>query len=277
MRRATLIELPYDSGRLNERMGRGPQVLLPALTRELTDSGVEVETAPVRLREQFVTEGNALVELQRGGVAAARSAINRGSRPIFFSGNCGPAALSAVAALGPDTTGAVWFDAHGDFNTPETSPSAFLDGMSLAVLVGDCLARLVERFDGFKPVPANHIIQVGVRDCDREEELRLGRSGIQRVGPSELAQLAPAVADLARRVSRVYVHVDVDVLDTSIGRANGYACAGGLSVEQLRAAIACVAESLPIVAASITAYDPEADESGGIGRAIPQIVKLLAR
>jgi arginase len=273
----TLIALPYDSGRFDGRMGRGPGALLASgLTEDLEGSGLEVVEREIRLPEGFITEGDALVQLQQRATTAACEAIARGSRPIFLSGNCGPAALSAIAAIGSDRSGVVWFDAHGDFNTPETSPSAFLDGMSLAVLVGDCFVALAKRFKGFAAIRPDCVVQIGVRDCDAEEEVRLERSGIHRVSAGNLAQLEPAVADLANRVSQLYVHVDVDVLDISVGRANGYACAGGLSVEELRVAIKTVAAAVPIRAASITAYDPQADESGAIGRAIPRIIESLS-
>src|SRR3712207_5047701 len=139
----SLIELPYDSGRFNLRMGRGPRALLErGLAEYLRDHGFDVEVVTIPLREKFHTEASALVELQRGAIAAIRASRARGARPILLSGNCGPAALSAAAALGPASTGVIWFDAHADFNTPETSTSGFLDGMGLATLTGACWRKL---------------------------------------------------------------------------------------------------------------------------------------
>jgi arginase len=89
--------------------------------------------------------------LQNLAVPVVREAIDKESRVLILSGNCGPAALSAVGTLNPQTTGVVWFDAHGDFNTPNTSASGFLDGMSLAVLTRRCWPALAARFVGFEP------------------------------------------------------------------------------------------------------------------------------
>jgi arginase len=259
-------------------MGRGPGALIAAgLAATLETAGFEVESVVIQLPDGFLTEGNALVELQRAGVAAVSDALARGARPVLLSGNCGPAALSAAAALGAETTGVIWFDAHGDFNTPDTSPSGFFDGMGLAVLVGDCWPELAKRLAAFAPVPSQDIVQVGVRDCDAGEEIRLDQSGIRRIPSTELRQLERAVTDLSQRVTRVYVHVDVDVLDISEGRANTFACAGGLSLDELLGALEIIGRLLPIAAGSITSYDPEADVDGRIGRAIPRIVELLAR
>lgn len=274
----TLIHLPYDSGRLDERMGRGPTSLIErGLSGELSRGGFKVTEISVRLAEAFNAEGAALVQLQRRACGAVRDALSLGSRAILLSGNCGPAALGAVAALGTRSTGLIWFDAHGDFNTPETSASGFLDGMGLAILVGDCWRQLAHRFADFEPLPAEQIIQIGVRDCDPEEERRLASSGIYRVSPRELPRLDTALAQLAEHVDRAYVHVDVDVLDLSEGRANTYACAGGVTLDELLHALELIRERLPIAVGSITSYDPAADEDGRIGRAIPRIVELLAR
>src|SRR5437773_6883474 len=128
----SLIQLPYDSGRFGERMGQGPIALIESgLVEHLRTLGNEVDVASVRLSEGLHSEANALVELQRLAVPLIRDAIERQARPIILSGNCGTAALSAVAALNRREIAIIWFDAHADFNTPETSQSEFLDGMGL--------------------------------------------------------------------------------------------------------------------------------------------------
>jgi arginase len=276
--RISLIALPYDSGRLDTRMGRGPGAILErGLAEHLRSKQFDVAVTSIRLPERFWTEGSALVELQLQAALAVREAVSRGAQPVLLSGNCGPAALAATAALGPKTTGVIWFDAHGDFNTPETSASGFLDGMALAILSGQCWSKLAGRFESFAPVPMEHIIQIGVRDIDPEEAMRLEQSGITRVGSNELVRLPEAIRELAHRVGQVYVHVDVDVLDLSEGWANTYACRGGLMLEDLYGALEMIGPSVKIGAGSITSYDPEADRDNRIGRAIPHLVELLAR
>jgi arginase len=274
--RIALIQLPYDSGQLNARMGRGPAALVASgLAEELRDC-CEVEAREIHLNEGFHTEASALIELQRVAVVAARQAIARGARPIFLSGNCGPAALSAMAALGSLTTGVVWFDAHADFNTPETSPSGFLDGMSLAILTGQCWRNLSQRLEGFAPVPEEQIIQVGVRHLDSEEKSRLESTRITRIPAREIARLGEELTQLMRLTDRVYVHVDADVLDISEGSANSYACAGGLTRQELYQALELIRSRSQIGAASITSYDPATDNDGRIGRALIGALRLLA-
>jgi len=271
----SLIQLPYDSGRFGERMGRGPIALLDSgLAEHLRSVGNEVDVASVRLSEGLHTETNALVELQGLAVPLIRDAIERQARPIILSGNCGTAALSAMAALDPRSTGIIWFDAHADFNTPETSPSGFLDGMGLAILTGRCWRRLAERFESFQPVLDSQVIQIGVREKDPPEVQLLQESGIKQIPTVALAELPEALRQLG--TNTVYVHVDLDVIDTSEGRANGWASGGGLSVNQLGDALELIGRSVSIVAGAVTCYDPAVDMDGRIGRAVPRIVELLA-
>ena len=272
----SLIQLPYDSGRFGERMGRGPIALLDSgLAEHLRSVGNEVDVASVRLSEGLHTETNALVELQGLAVPLIRDAIERQARPIILSGNCGTAALSAMAALDPRSTGIIWFDAHADFNTPETSPSGFLDGMGLAILTGRCWRRLAERFESFQPVLDSQVIQIGVREKDPPEVQLLQESGIKQIPTVALAELPEVLRQLG--TDTVYVHVDLDVIDTSEGRANGWACGGGLSLNQLRDALELIRCRASIVAGAVTCYDPAVDADGRIGRAIPRIVELLAQ
>jgi arginase len=271
----SLIQLPYDSGRFGERMGRGPIALLDSgLAEHLRSVGNEVDVASVRLSEGLHSETNALVELQGLAVPLIRDAIERQARPIILSGNCGTAALSAMAALDPRSTGIIWFDAHADFNTPETSPSGFLDGMGLAILTGRCWRRLAERFESFQPVLDSQVIQIGVREKDPPEVQLLQESGIKQIPTVALAELPEVLRQLG--TDTVYVHVDLDVIDTSEGRANGWACGGGLSLNQLRDALELIGCRASIVAGAVTCYDPAVDADGRIGRAIPRIVELLA-
>jgi arginase len=185
--------------------------------------------------------------------------------------------LGATAALGAKSTGVVWFDAHGDFNTPETSSSGFLDGMGLAILTGLCWQKLASCFDSFEALPMEHIVQVGVRDLDSEEMINLEQSAITRIAPTDLQRLPVALAKLSKRVRKVYVHVDVDVLDVSEGLANSYAGAGGIKLNELYHALKLIGETIPIAAASITSYDPRVDSDGRIARALPGIIEFLAR
>jgi arginase len=275
MRKLFLIQLPYDSGHLRQRMGRGPDALIDrGLAEHLRSCGNAVEVATVRLPEGLHSEASALLQLQRLTVAYVRDALARGARPILLSGNCGVAALSAPAGLSSQRPAVIWFDAHADFNTPETSDSGYLDGMGLAILTGRCWRRLAAQFESFQPVPDRDIIQIGVRAYDPAELEFIEHSAIRRIAAAQLSDLRTALHELA--AACVYVHVDMDVLDVSEGRANGWACSGGLRLGQLYEALDLIARTVPIASGAVTCYDPAVDSDGRIGASIPRIVELLA-
>ena len=267
--RVRLVDVPYDCGVFGVRMGSGPVFLKEhGLEQSLSNAGHRVRTAPVRLPPAFHTEWNALVALQRQVASEVRSALQAQERAIILSGNCGPAALGALAALGSRSTAVCWFDAHGDFNTPETSPSGFLDGMSLAIATGDCWTTAVHRFDAFEPAPQEHVVQIGVRSTDHGEEARLRRSRVTRLRANDHDRLSAFLQDTAG--AALYVHIDLDVIDDSELRANSFALGGGLQVDQLIGMITTAGRQLPIAAAALTALDADCDPA----RAWPVVERI---
>jgi len=261
--RLALVEVPYDCGRFAERMGRGPRVLAARLPERLAAAGHDVEVRRVRLPAGFHAEVAAVQALQPAVMEAVATTRRDGRLPVVLSGNCGYAALGAAAALGP-RAGVVWLDAHADFNTPETSPSGFFDGTSLATLVGRCWRGVAGALAGALPVAEERVLLVGARDLDPEERRMLEGSQVGWLSPEALRgdpnRLDRALEALAASASELYVHLDLDVLDPSELRANRYAVGGGLGVDDVVALIASARRRLPIGAGALTAWDPSHDD-----------------
>src|SRR4030095_6884769 len=167
-------------------------------------------------------------------------------------GNCGSSlgTMSGVHAATPNDSsaiGVIWLDAHADFNTPETTTTGFLDGMALAALTGKCWHGLTATIPGFRPVSDAHVVLVGARDIDPAEEQLLASSRVMRVEAARMqadgagAALDTALTELARHVSRVYLHIDLDVHEPSEAQANQYAVPGGLSADTVRDLVRVVA------------------------------------
>jgi arginase len=274
--RLALLQVPYDAGHYGRRMGRGPLHLIDTgLVRELTAAGHDVQLVPIRLPEGFSIEAGAAVEAQRRVAEAARAARGESRLPILLAGNCN-ASLGVLAALGPGATGLVWLDAHADFNTPETTLSGFFDGMALSMITGSAWQAMAATVAGFHPLDERNVLLVGARDLDAAEEQRLAASHLQRIAAEDIPELAAgAVAQLARRVSRLHFHIDLDVLDPSVGRANAYAAPGGLSLVQTETLIAAAGARCEIAAAAFTAYDPQEDTDGRIGGAVRSLLTAL--
>jgi arginase len=191
-----------------------------------------------------------------------RGAVDEGAVPLVLAGGC-MSALGTVAALGPEGLGVVWLDAHADFDTPDDNVSGFFDVMALSILTGTGWAALRATIPGFAPVPEEDVVLAGVRDLEPYQRARLGRSAVRTVpGAFDADALAPALAALRERVERVYLHVDLDVLDSRAGRANEYAAPGGPGPTEVVGAVDAVFDTFEVAGAALTAYDPSEDTNG---------------
>ena len=262
-----MLQVPYDSGHRAARMGAGPPHLVAAgAAARLRAAGATVGEAVVEPEPGWRSEIATGFELMRRTAEHCRRAVDSGEVPVVLAGNCGitVGVVAGVAAASGRRIGVVWLDAHGDFTTPETTGSGFLDGLGLAVLTGRCWTRLAGAIPGHRPVPDEAVVLVGARDFSAGEEAALDRSAVTRVGPADLtagpASLDEAVDRLATRADAVHLHVDLDVHDPSIAPANGYAAPGGLTAEQVRGVARSVARRLPLCSVTLAAYDPSFDQ-----------------
>jgi arginase len=209
--------------------------------------------------DSWRAEIRSAFDLGRAVARAVQQSRAYAAFPLVLSGNCGPAAIGCVA--GVDETPAVcWFDAHGDFNTPDTTIGGFLDGMAVATVTGRAWPQLTKAVDGFRPIDERTVVLIGTRDLDPLEAALLQGSRIRQVAPASVrADLGPALAAIAEARTTAYLHLDLDVLDPSEGRVNCYAAPGGLSRADVAWAIEQIGESFDIVAAAMTALDPASD------------------
>jgi arginase len=263
--RVHLIAVPYDSGRRGERMGAGPEHLLESgLGSRLHEAGHEAQVRMVEApADGWRAEIGTAFALARGVAAEVREAAAAGAFPLVLSGNCTPAALGCVSGLS-GSPAVFWFDAHGDFNTPDTTIGGFLDGMALATVTGRCWPQLAGGIPGFAPVDEEAVALLGTRDLDPLEAAALARSPVRRVAPDEIRRRLPAVLGEMGLAGRpTYLHLDLDVLDPAEGRVNAFAAADGLSRSEAAWAIETVAAAAPLGAASLTALDPACDPGGG--------------
>ena len=172
--------------------------------------------------------------------------------PVLVAGHCSIAltTLPALARHRPDAR-VLWLDAHGDFNTPETSPSGFLGGMCLAGACGRWDAALDQ-----PAFPADRVVLCGIRDLDGGERALLERSAATVIGASleTLVYLQNALDE-----APVYVHLDLDVLDPEVMPAE-FPADGGLSEEKLYDLLDAVADGCEVVGLEITGFEaPEGD------------------
>ncbi len=264
-----VILVPYDSAHRGARMGAGPERLVAAgLVDALARAGHTVRVATVELPADGwraeVASAFALARLVAARVRAARAA---GAFPLVLSGNC-MSALGVVSGLGAGTHVA-WLDAHGDFNTPDTTVGGFLDGMALATVTGRCWPQLARTVDGFAPVPEGRVWLLGARDLDPLEGDALRGSAVRLVPAAAVDGDAATriAAEVAAGGGALYVHLDLDVLDPAEGRVNVFATPEGVSLDALRELLGTLGARAPMGALTLSAYDPSYDADGRVARA----------
>lgn len=171
-----------------------------------------------------------------------------GERPVSLAGDCctaiGVLAGLQRAGIHPQL---LWLDAHGDFNTDGTSPSGFIGGMPLAMIVGRGDQTLV-RAAGLRPLPETDVILVDARDLDPEESKAVETSGMRHIRNVEALPQQVTTAAL-------YVHLDVDVIDPQESPAVLYRAPHGPSLKKLCTVLQTLAQIRNIVAVSMTVWD----------------------
>src|SRR5574341_759795 len=195
------------------------------------------------------------------------NAVKSGRRPVSVAGDCctviGVLAGFQRAGVNPRL---VWLDAHGDFNTWETTPSGFIGGMPLAMIVGRGEQTLMQAV-ALTPLPEREVILADARDLDPgERELRQH---------SEVRHMTE-VTSIPQHVSSdqpIYIHLDVDVLDSSEAPAMKYPVKGGPTLNALRQVVERLANTGGIVGVSMTLWDLEQDTDRRTERASLALLK----
>jgi arginase len=286
----SLIGLPYLMGtrlfNFGYQMAKGPELLLapenaPKAMREVFedvevfmvenvdepnagDTGGDYRLLPVGDQMSRILVQNIHL------AAAVREARARGRIAIASVGACS-ASLGMVGGIseaeGP--IGMVWFDAHGDAQTPDTSSNGFFEGMPVTTIAGKCWHKYRRKIPGFREIPEELIITVGLSEM-------FAANGRPHAGAALGALVHKPVIEefgfegamtrtldaLRKQCGKVFVHIDTDVLDPSVLRANTHAAVGGLTDIQLSRALDLIAERFEIVTVDFASFDPAVDPRG---------------
>lgn len=177
--------------------------------------------------------------------------------PIILSGDC-VNCLGAIKGLSSrhHDLHVIWFDAHGDFNTPETTPSGFLGGMPLAALVGRGNQHLLEHLD-LTPLPEAHVYISDARDLDPEEGENLRSSDVHFL-PDVQQYVTIDLPD-----APLYVHLDVDIVDASEMPGLSYPASNGPSVDDVSTTLARIARDGNVVALLLSLWSTDVSDNDG--------------
>jgi arginase len=221
------------------------------------------------------------IQLVRDRVAAALAPID--GLAITIGGDCAVELAPVSRALdaeGLDAEGLdskdpaggvalVWFDAHPDLNTPESSPSSAFHGMIVRTLLGDGAPGLVPA----RPLRPERLVLVGTRALDDAEDAYVTEAGI-RMLPGENLDTSELVAAItATGATSVYLHVDLDVLDPGEIEGVGFPEPFGPSAAKLIELIRAVKARFPLAGAGITEFAPASPEQAA--NDMPTILRII--
>jgi len=275
----SIIQVPYMMG--DERQGKGPLRLVQAGAEKLVAAkGVAVALERVERGEPFRDSGNAALIVGKRLASTVQQAIEAGRLPLVFAGGC-DASAGVVSGFNHRQIGVVWFDAHGDFNTPETTVSGYLPGMSLAVITGHCFRNYWAQMGDNTPVRESATLMLGVRDLDTAEKGRLEHSDIQvvkwRDGKPQ-SDVRIAIETLAKSLQEVYLHIDMDCLDPEFapGLVVVDPSPGGISLPDMETAIRAVFAHFRVRAVTLAGYDSDHDQDDKTLRTALRLIEIVA-
>jgi arginase len=281
-RKITFIGVPLDLGAGRRGVDMGPSAMRSAgihacvrgLGYDVEDAGdVEVQIQetqdPGDPRLKFLKEIRATCEALRDKVA---SVLQKGRMPVVLGGDHS-IAMGTIAGASRfhrekgGKIGLVWFDAHGDMNTPQTSPSGNIHGMPLAVALGIGEASLTGLAGKAPMVDGARSAVVGLRDVDPAERENLKDSGIGAFTMRDIDErgMRTVMEEAIKRASSgtegIHVSFDLDGMDPDFAPGVGTPSPGGISFREAHLAMEMLADTEMVISAELVEVNPILDQS----------------
>ena len=279
-RQVTLIGVPLDLGAGRRGVDMGPSAFRVAgIDQRIRSLGYEVVDAgdlPVKIAEtqvpgdphlKYLKEIKEVCENLRDRVEAE---VAKGSLPVVLGGDHS-IAMGTLAGLSrhyharKEKIGLIWFDAHADANTAETSPSGNIHGMPLAVALGLGAPSLVN-LAGFSPmVDGSRAALVGIRDVDPAERPNVRASGIGAFTMRDIdergmrAVMDEAIKRATSGTAGIHVSFDLDGMDPDYAPGVGTPAPGGLSYREAHLAMEMLADTGKVLSAELVEVNPILD------------------
>jgi len=230
----------------------------------IQNSGIVAELGAewVDIQPDFTAVDNPIIAVNRAIADTIKAHSDK--IPIVFASDC-TSCLGMVKGLESHQPAILWYDSHGDFNTPETSPSGFLGGMPLAALVGRGNEHLIHGME-LALVPESDVIVTDVRNLDPEEGDMMRSSDVtiyESVGDLLTADLPD---------KPIYIHFDTDVIDSGEMPAMNYPEPDGPSVAETAITLKHVMNNNHVVGVLFTLWNDTLD---GADKALEATLELI--
>jgi arginase len=287
-----IVGAPADMGQERRGVDMGPSAIriarlqegLEALGLKVEDYGniqvADMSTAPVGdAKFRYLKDVVKQCELIEAKVSVC---AKRGFFPLVLGGDQSASigTLAGLASKGTDR-GIIWLDAHGDFNTPRTTPSGNIHGMALAVILGYGHPKLI-RLGGVSPkaVEKNTVL-IGGRSFDTLEAKAISRSKmtvftmreIDELGMKKVMQEAIKVAGAG--VSQVHLSFDVDAMDPKEAPGTGTPVEGGLTYREAQLAMEMLYDSRRVTSAEFVEVNPILDTANHTAQLVVELILSL--
>jgi arginase len=279
-KRVGVVGAPLAHGAGHAGVDLAPAAMrIAGLVERIASLGYEVEdagdiriirqpaTMPINPKARYLKEiADTCAEL----AAAVMKILEAGAIPVVLGGDHSIAAgtasgVAAVCRNRGQSVGLLWFDAHGDMNTPETTPSGNVHGMPLAALFG-CGAKELTHLLGYAPkFDPRFCVHVGARDLDAGEKELIRKLGVRFITMREIdergmsACVDEAIAIASKAPAGFHATFDIDVLDPTEAPGSGTVVRGGLTYREAHLAMEKVAEASRLTSFEIVEINPSLD------------------
>ena len=275
-----IIGVPMDLGAGRRGVDMGPSAIrIAGINQQLESIGYTViDEGDLSIRtqeEQRIKDPKVkyLPEITRVVTVLARKVDNvmdKGSFPLVLGGDHSIAigtisGLAAHARKKRKTLGVFWIDAHGDFNTPESSPSGNIHGMPLAVCAGFGPRPLKNVLGAFRKVDPGNIAIIGLRNVDKVERESLLNLGIKMFTMDEIDRfgvhrvMKKAIQQVASKVDYLHISFDLDSVDPVYAPGVGTPVKGGLDYREAHLIMEMIAESGKMSSLEVVEVNPILD------------------
>ena len=287
-----VVGVQVDLGQVDRGVNMGPSAVrytglssrLRALGYTVNDIGnVELPIRETLLEKGFASILPAIVYASEQIYHVAQQAVRDDVLPIFLGGDHS-IAIGTIGGLTHETDcGVIWIDAHGDFNTPESSKSGNIHGMPLATLLGQGHDELVNvGRKGAKLKPEN-VVLVGLRDLDLQEQQIIKESGVayytmRNIDEKGIKSVIHSALDHLSNLDRIHVSFDVDSLDPEVAPGVGTPVPGGLTYREAHLAMEIIADSQKLSSIDVVEINPMLDNLNKTAKvAVGLVVSLCGK
>jgi arginase len=276
----SIIGVPMDFGQMLRGVDMGPAAVrytgliprLRSLGHKVVDTGDII--IPIRDCDARAAKGDEkkekdsylkeITQICESIYAAGKGVVEKGNFPLFIGGDHSitVGTIASVTDTGP--VGLIWIDAHGDFNTPATSPSGNIHGMPLAALIGEGHTSLVNVGRPGAKIHPDNVVMIGQRDLDTNEKKRIKKTGItvftmRDIDEQGISSVAHKALMKFAHLKKIHLTVDMDALDPVEAPGVGTPVPGGLSYREAHLLMEILADSGKITSMDLVEINPILD------------------